>query len=189
MKIVVKHNFPEVQRALTELRKDIAERAAASAVNKTMAQAKTSMSKEIRSEFTVPAAKVNAALRVSKASFRNGLYRIEATLESPAKRGRSLNVINFQARQTSRGVSVKIKKGGPRKVIRSAFIANQGRTVFERVGKSRLPIKAVQTIDIAQMFNTRRINARVVKFIETKFPAVFAHEASFFLTKFNRGGA
>jgi len=189
VKITIKHNFPEVQRQLDQLQKDVAGKALASAVNKTMAQAKTSMSREIRNEFNISASKVGAALRVNKASFRNGLYRIEASLESPTKRGRAINVINFQARQTSAGVSVKIKKGGARKVIRGAFIANQGRTVFQRVGKARLPIKAVQTIDVAQMFNTKRINARVVKFMETKFPELFAHEAKFYLDRFNRGGA
>jgi minor tail protein Z (GPZ) len=188
IKIAITHNFPEVQRQLDQLQKDIGRQALASAVNKTIAQAKTSMSRAIRDEFNISAGKVNAALRVTKASFRNGLYRIEASLESPVQRGRSINVINFQARKTSQGVSVKIKKGGARKVIRGAFIANKGRTVFQRVGKTRLPIKAVQTIDVAQMFNTKRINARVVKFMETKFPEVFAHESQFFLDKFNRGG-
>ena len=62
------------------------------------------------------------------------------------------------------GVSVKILKSGPRKVITGAFIGNKGRTVFTRVqGAGRLPIKAVETVDIPQMFNTRRINAKVVQ--------------------------
>jgi hypothetical protein len=185
VKFTISHNFPDVQRQIDELHSDIVAQATARAVNRTIEQAKTSMSREIRAEFNISASKVSAALRINRATFRNGLFRIEASLESPSKRGRSLNLINFSARQTSRGVSVLIKKGGGRKVLPHAFIANQGRTVFQRVGKARLPIVAVQTIDVAGMFNTRRINARVVKFMLDKFPEVFEREAKYYTDRFN----
>lgn len=187
MKMTIKDNFPEVRRALDGLRKEIAGPATVRALNGTVAQAKTAMSREIRAEFNLSAGKVNQALRIVKASAFKGGYNITAALESPSQRGRSLNLINFSARQTSKGVSVKIKKSGGRKLIRSAFIANAGRTVFRRVGDKRLPIKALQTIDVAQMFNTKRINARVVKFMESKFPEVFEREVRYYTDKFNRG--
>ena len=139
--ISIKTNFPEVQRAMDQLHEDVAAQAMARAVNRTMEQARTAMSREIRAEFNLPAAKVNEALRIRRASYRNGLYEISATLESPTKRGRSLNLINFAAKHTAQGVSVSVRKG-VRKVIKGAFIANNGRTVFIRVGKGRLPIKA-----------------------------------------------
>jgi hypothetical protein len=189
VQLSISTNFPDVMRQMDRLQENIGAKALARAVNSTMAQAKTSMSREIRSEFNISASKVSAALRVNKASYKNGRYVIEASLESPTKRGRSINVINFSARQTSRGVSVLIKKGGGRKVLPHAFIGNNGRTVFERVGKARLPIKAVQTLDVAQMFNTKRINARVVKFMEDKFPEVFEREVKFAIDQFNRGSA
>lgn len=71
--------------------------------------------------------------------------------------------------QVGGGVSVKIKKRGGRKVIEGAFIANKGRTVFIRTGGlnegegPRLPIKGVETVDVPQMFNTRSVNARILK--------------------------
>ena len=185
MKISISTNFADVAKALTQLHKDVAAQATARAVNRTMEQAKTAMSREIRAEFMLPAAKVNQALRINKAVARNGLFQIEASLESPSKKGRSLNLINFAARQTKQGVTVKIKRNGVRKLIRGAFIANGGRTVFERVGKKRLPIKPVQTIDVAQMFNTKRINAKVVQLIKNKFPEIFAREAKFYTDRFN----
>lgn len=200
MQFSIKTNFAEVQRKFDALHKDIAGKAMASALNKTVAQAKTAMSREIRAEFTISASKVNQALRISKARASGGRFSLEASLESPSKRGRSLNLVNFSPRQTSKGVTVKIKKGGPRKLLRGAFIANEGRTVFVRTGeakrrmskghnagKMREPIKALQTIDVAMMFNTKRISAKVLRFIEVKFPELFAHEAKFFTDKFNRG--
>lgn len=185
MKITISHNFPDVQRQLDRLHEDVAKQALVRAVNRTMEQAKTAMSREIRGEFNIAASKVNAALRITKASYRGGLFTVQATLESPTKRGRSLNLINFGARQTSKGVTFKVKKSGGRKLIPHAFIANDGRTVFIRVGKERLPIKALQTIDVAQMFNTKRINARVVTTMKAKFPEVFAREAKFYTDRFN----
>jgi hypothetical protein len=185
VKITIKHNFPEVQRQLDQLHEDVAKQALVRAVNRTMEQAKTAMSRQIRTEFNLPAAKVNAALRIIRASYRGGQFTVQATLESPSKKGRSLNLINFNARQTSKGVTFQVKKGTGRKLIPGAFIANDGRTVFIRTGKPRLPIKALQTIDVAQMFNTRRINHKVVDTMKAKFPEVFAREAKFYTDRFN----
>lgn len=202
MQITIKHNFPDVQRQIDALREDIARKATASALNKTIAQAKTAMSREIRAEFNISAAKVNESLTITRASASGGELRMQASLQSPRKRGRSLNLINFMERSTSmaqarkRGKAgtlnqlfVQIKKHGGKKALGSAFIGNKGRTVFVRTGKSRLPIKALQTIDVASMFNTKRINARVLQMIETKFPVIFNHEAKFFTSKFNASKA
>ena len=198
MKLTITTNFPEVQRALEQLHKDVAAKATASALNKTVAQAKTAMSKEIRADFNLSAAKVNEALRINKASAKGGRFSLEASLESPRKRGRSLNLINFleksvtlaQGRKrgkdgTRNQLFVQIKRSGGKKPLGSAFIGNKGRTIFVRTGKSRLPIKALQTIDVASMFNTKRINAKVIAMINTKFPAIFENEAKFFTDRFN----
>lgn len=186
MHITIKHNFPEVQRKLDALQKDIAQKATVRAVNRTLEQAKTRMSRAIRAEFNIKAAKVNASLRVKRASYHGGVYRIEGMLESPSQRGRSINVINFDARKSARGVTVKILRAGGRKEIKGAFIGNDGRTVFRRVDKARLPIVAIQTIDVQQMFNTQRINALVVRMIEDKFPEIFEREARYYTERFNR---
>ena len=200
MKFDIKTNFPDVQRQLQAMQADIGNRALASALNKTVAQAKTAMSREIRAEFNMSASKVSAALQVSKARAGGGRVHLEASLESPSKRGRSLNLINFMERSVSmaqarkRGklgtlnqLHVQIKKAGGKKALGSAFIGNKGRTVFVRTGKARLPIKALQTIDVAGMFNTKRVNAKVLAMIEAKFPELFANEAKFFIDKFNAG--
>lgn len=185
MQITISHNFPEVQRQLQTLRQEVSTKATASALNKTVALAKTAMSREIRAEFVLPASKVNQALRINRARATGGLVQLQASLESPAKRGRSLNLANFAARQTRKGVSFKIRRDGGRKTIPGSFLINNGRTVMIRTGKDRLPIKALQTIDVAQMFNTRRINSKVVGTILERFPGIFANEARYFTNHFN----
>jgi hypothetical protein len=188
MQFSIKTNFPEVQRAIAQLRDEVASKAMASALNKTVAQAKTAMSREIRAEFVLPASKVNQALRINRARATSGAFNLQASLESPSQRGRSLNLANFAAKQTRLGVTFKIKRGGARKLIPGAFLINGGKTVMIRTGKNRLPIEARQTIDVARMFNTKRINGKVVSFIEAKFPELFANEAKFFTDRFNLTG-
>lgn len=185
MKFSLSHNFGDVLKDLDRLQAEVQAQASTRAVNRTLEQARTAMSREIRAEFNMPAAKVNQALRILRATYRRGALEIEGVLESPAKRGRSLNLINFGARQTAKGVTVKVRRDGPRKLIPGAFIANEGRTVFIRTSKRRLPIKALQTIDVPQMFNTNRINKRVRDFIEAKFPEIYAREAKFYTDRFN----
>jgi len=185
MQINLTTNFSDVARQLDRLQKDIADKAVASALNKTVAQGKTAMSREIRSEFNLSASTVNQSLRIQRASAIRGRFQLSAALESPTKRGRSLNLARFSARQTRKGVTFKVKRNGPRQLIPGAFLINAGKTVMIRTGKTRLPIKAIQTIDVAQMFNTRRINAKVVQLIKARFPEIFANDARFFTAKFN----
>ena len=187
MNISIQTNFPDVKRALVALSKDVGNKAMASALNKTVAQAKTAMSREIRAEFNMSAGKVGEALRITRAVSSGGRFSLSARLEATSKRGRSLNIAAFSARQTAKGVSFKIKKSGPRKLIPGSFLINGGKTVMIRVGKARLPIKALQTIDVPSMFNTKRINAKVLRFINDKFPELFKNEAKFFTDRFKAG--
>lgn len=209
MQINIKTNFADVQRSLAALRKEISGPASVRALNRTVEQARTSMSREIRSEFNMSPADVNAALKVRRASKAQGQFSLSAELSSPSKRGRSLNLIRFMQRTVTlaayrkrikagegnagRGnkaleLRFKIKKTGAAVGVKGAFIGNKGRTVFIRTGKSRLPIKAVQTIDVAKMFNTTRINRRVVEFINRTYPKNVASEIKFYTDRFNRSG-
>lgn len=191
MQISVSTNFADVAKQITELHADVAAKASARAINATIAQAKTLMSREIRKEYVLSAAKVNDALRVNKAFAKDGLFNLEASLESPSKKGRSLNLINFAARQTDKGVSFKIRRDGGRKLIKGAFIStiNGGTAVFKRVGKERFPIVPKQSIGVSQMFNQRRINKLVLDAINERFPVIFAREAKFYTDKFNAARA
>lgn len=192
MQLRISAEFRDVQAALDRMRKDVADRALASAVNKTLAIARTRMVKAITDVYAVKAGVVREGLVVKRASFRDGKLRMEGLLQSPSKRGRSRNLIQFSARETTRGVTVKVLKGGPRKLLPGAFIAKRGNryggTVFRREGSKRLPINALQTVNVAQMFNTKRVNEVVVRTIRERFPAVFTNEVRYFTDRFNQGG-
>ena len=209
MRIMLSHNFPDIARKIETLGKNIAGKAIASALNKTVAQAKTAMSKEIRKEFVMPANAVGNSLEIIKDGARGG-YSFAVTLKS-RDMSRSLNAIHFLERyvsfaqakkrkkaETLSRLFIQIKRGGGKKSLGAAFIGNKGRTVFIRTGepkrimskglskgKLKEPIEAFSTIGVPSMFNTKRVNAVVMQMILTKFPEIFSHEAKFFTDKFN----
>lgn len=212
--INLKTNFPEVIAKMNRLGADeIGSKALVSAMNKTLEQGRTAMTRAITREFVIKASDVRDQIRIDKARFSKAGLKLVATLEAFGKRRghRSRNVMLFGARQVvgrkkkrvrfqiggkwvtkdvpvGGGVSVRIKRNEGRKLIKGAFIANKGRTVFTRREGRGKQIFAVETIDIPQMFNTRRINKQVIEFIETRFPVIFNNEARYFINRFNSKG-
>ncbi len=170
-----------ITRKLNCIQRGLGDRAAAMALNKTASKARTEMTRAITSEYNLRASEVRARLRILRA--RRG--RLVAQLDPFAggRPGRSMNVIRFLERKvtlaearrrrrsgTQNVLRFRIKRRGGVKIIPGAFIGNRGRTVFRRVGRTRLPIEPVQTIDVPQMFNARRINVRVIARIRRELP-------------------
>lgn len=212
MELKVDVDFRQVQADLDRLEEDIGARALASAVNRTMDLAQTEMVRQITSEFAVTREYVKQRLRIRRASYRQGVYSIAAELVSGDGKRRAANVIAFVERSvtlaegrrrakagTQGQLFVQIKRQGGKKPIKGAFIGNKGRTVFERVqgttmasrakyagSKHAEEIRPVQTIDVPQMFNTRRLNRIVVDRMRERFPEVFAREARFYVQRFSR---
>ena len=197
-------NFPEVMAKLSQVSDQIGNRAMVRALNNTITQGKAEMARDISKEFRISVGTAKDRLEVSRASSKGGVYKFEASLQATRKaKGRSMNVIAFvenfvtlaQARKRMKGgeggkqtlrhggvitkalqIRFQIKRSGGKKMIKGAFIGNKGRTIFIREGKSRFPIKAVSTIDIPQMFNTRRINEVVQQVMLDKFEANITRE-------------
>lgn len=201
--IDVKVNLGPTLVALDQLQTDVRERAAVSGVNKTLAKGSTRMARTIAREFNVTVTQAKARLRLKAAGFKRGIAHIVGELAASGRHrnSRSANLIQFLERSTSMAQARKraksgtlnqlhfqIKRAGQRVVIPGAFIGNKGRTVFIRKGKERLPIDSLQTIDIPQMFNTRRVNSVVVKLMEREFPVIFAREVKHYTDRFNKRG-
>lgn len=198
--ISIRNNFPEVSAKLNQLGMDIGNKAVVRAMNTTIGQGKAQMARQISQEFRVSVGTAKDRLKVHRASARGGAYRFTATLEATRKNGRSMNLIGFVTKGRVSKAAAKraghadlagqmqfqIKRGGGKKTIKGAFVANQGRTVFIRTGKERLPIKALTTIDIGQMFNTKRVNKVVRDVMLDKFPANFQRELRAVLGGFAR---
>jgi len=209
MKVKVELDLSKVIGWVDSLTNQKLDQAKASALNKVVAQAKTEMGREIVKRFNVTSGYVRERLVVRRASAAAQRFVMEATLTVSGTR-RAANLIRFaekstslaQARkrmaageggkQTLRGggkitkaleLRFKIKRAGDKKIVKGAFIGNKGRTVFIREGSGRLPLKALQTVDVPQMFNTRMVNAKVVAFMKAKLPEVLERELKYFMSK------
>ena len=143
MQLDIKTNFPEVQRALKQLQSDVGGKALVSAMNRTMALARTQMGREITSEYRVSAGYVRERLRLKRATFRNGQLSFTSELIGGNGKKRSANMIAFlersvtlaQARKRGKEGTLgqlrfQVRKAGGKKIITGAFIGNKGRTVF-----------------------------------------------------------
>ncbi len=166
-----------VKKELARIQRDMQDKVLAPALNKVGQKARTEMVRAITGEFAIKSGEIRPRLSLSRAT-RSALVVVLDPYAS-RRRGRSLNLIRFLERSVSlaegrrRGkagtrnqLHFQIKRQGGKKTIPGAFIGNKGRTVFRRVGKDRLPIAALSTIDVPQMFSTRRIQARVMDRIE-----------------------
>lgn len=205
MKMHALADFSAADAMLKRYEQGVIEKATRSAINKTLMQARTQMAREITAEFEVSSAYVKARLRVRTSAAKQGAYRLEGALIGGDGKRRSANLIAFLERSvtlaelkrraqagTRNELFFKIKRRGPRKMIKGAFVGNQGRTVFVRTAgtmKSRAnskgplhkqAIEPLRTIDVAQMFNTKRINLKVQQFIRENFARIYASEVRFF---------
>jgi hypothetical protein len=200
MQLNIKTDFRDIQRRLDALPKELQNRVVPAALNKVVPKARTEMVRMITREFAIGANEVRARLRITKATRQLDNWYATVDPFAQTKRGRSLNLIRFleksislaeAARRRKRGeggsyqlnkhvrlqkalqLRFKIKRSGGKQVINGAFIGNKGRTVFVRLEKGRLPIQALSTIDVPQMFNTKRIQSAVIARIEKELPIEF----------------
>ena len=183
MRLDVSHTFADIGKRLERIKADISEKVIARTLNKVVDGARGQMSSAIADEFMIKKGDAAKALQVSKATFKASRFYMQATLSAPSGgKRKGFNLIRFvQGKRIVGGwgkpqLKFKIKRAGPAVNVKGAFIGNQGRTVFIRKGKERQPIKALATIDVPQMFNTKRVNARVVKYINERLPIVMQQE-------------
>lgn len=185
---------PEVKASLQRLRAELRDKAQAMAINKVTAKAQTELTRAITSEFAIDRQSVKNSVYVRRATARpNAVEAVIQIFGSARKRGRSLNVVHFleksitlaeAKRRAKRNMlygivcggrllpvlGFKFKKSGGVKHVEGAFLGNKGRTVFVRVGDSRLPIMPVQMIGVSQMFTTERVRSRVMARISAELP-------------------
>lgn len=189
IKIEIK-GIDEVRRKLDRLSREMQARVIQPALNKVAEKARAEISRAIPEEYAVKTSEVRQAMSLRRA--RSGdLQAVIEVFGSKSRRGRSANLVRFLAAVQAAGQAIKvrgakankkelaalekqlgflIKKGGGLKKIQGAFVGNKGRTIFRRTGKGRLPIEPVQVIGFSQMFNSRKINRRVMDKIRAELP-------------------
>jgi len=179
--------------------------AASSALNKIADQARTGISKDIRGEFNIKASKVKEKLRIA---LKSRATTMEAIISG---KGRGLALSEFGAKQvgvqvnkrTSRytkrsmrtgvgraggQVTVEVKRGSRKPLTGEPkpFMARTGSGhigVWQRQGKSRLPLKQLYGPGVGHLMGSKKIMDNAMNLINSKFPSIFDHELQFYLNK------
>ncbi|PXX10765.1 phage tail protein [Paraburkholderia tropica] len=162
-------------------------RAIARALNKVAAQARNEASREVRAlGYNMRASAIKKSFRVHGASRNKLAVSLVAT-------GAPIPIINYGARQTAKGVTVRVKNG--RKLLPHAFIATMQsghRGVFQRVGRahrkvkkegrkaymSGLPIRELYGPAIPDALGNDAVEKAMARIIEQKYPRILEYELS-----------
>lgn len=201
IEVDVRSAIYDLRRQFKHLADSSVNLAIARAINHTLAKAKTSASKDVRTRYKVKASDIKKTMVTTKAnrSTQTGYIRVSA---SP------LPIFSFGARQTKKGVTVNVI--GKRKLIKSAFIAMgrrggrgtsmgvgelgssghkgvfvrgayKGTDLTYRTKRMRkagpdLPIEEVMTASPYSMITHASVQQKVAEKIESSFATRLLHE-------------
>jgi hypothetical protein len=171
--ISVEADISKALAMLTSLERDLVPRAASAALNRVAVSARAVAVQEIARTTGLTQAEVRQRLDIRTANRNYLAASISAVPWSP-------NLIRYAARQTKAGVSAAPWRN--RRVHKHTFIGNQGRTVFVREGKSRLPIKSVRGPSVPKEF----MQGYAIKAMQARVAERFALEFDRALKQFMR---
>lgn len=149
------------------------QRAEVAALNRVGTSARAEVVREISQQSGLKQKDLREHIPLSRATKARPFVEIVAKPWSP-------NLIRYQARQVKQGVTAKA--WGNRKLYKGAFIGNQGRTVFARTSKARLPIKALHGPSVPKEF----VKGYALRALEAKVHERFGIEFNRALAQFNR---
>ena len=178
MEVKVKSNVKEAMRKLRNIPKKYVAKALVTALNKVVAEVFTQAKRELRDATGLKAGVVAKKIKKDKARRGDEEYSIFV-------KSRYLNVIEFGARQTKRGVSAKV--WGKRKIYRGAFIRggrNSGkRLVFKKLKGDPKRIEALHGASLPREFHRQDMEKIFKKKIKTRFPILFKRAVEFQMLK------
>lgn len=181
--ISVEANIKAVRRDLRKLSDRDGSAAINRATNRALTTLRVAASKKVRESLNIKARGLNKDLVIRRARRGSSSARLRvAATPSPLTRF-------IGTRQTKRGVTVRIKKGGARVRLKHAFIAKlkSGRvSVFERQGgkgSKRLPIEQLQSTAPVQLLGDTRVLDELGDVVVKRFAKVLDQELRFRLGK------
>lgn len=173
LRVDVRTNFRETLARIALAEGEIANAAAVRALNRTGAAVRTEAVRQIRGRYNLRAGTVRDQIRIVRAS------RQRLTVDVIAS-GAPIPLVEFGARQTKKGVTVRVTK--QRKLVKGVFIARMksGKVgVFERLGKARLPIRELFSISLPRTFTQRQILAALQKVAAERFNLEFQRDLAY----------
>ena len=168
--IDISSNIERVTKELTDIERKVLPQTISTSLNKTGRTLFKEIKRDIAKDTGLKQKEVAERMSLEKSN-RSTLFI------SIRMRGRWFNLIRFKAKQFKKGV--KARAWGESKLYRGAFIANKGRTVFARISKARLPIKALvgpnPVVELEKRIDDAKFNRR----ISERFAEVFPRELAY----------
>ena len=182
--IKVQTDIKKLTKKLGILDPKVVRKATSSALNKTGSTIRAKAKRRIARLTGIK----QAALNTKKIGGKPGIWfdkaRSNKLVAEVGARGGARNLVHFAARATRAGISAAA--WGRRKIYRGTFLANQGRTVFKRTGKARLPIEPVWGPSISRTWLNAKLTAVYKRVARRRFSEVFPRELRFFANKASR---
>ena len=181
MEVKVKSNMDRAMRGLWNVKTKYIQKAMVTALNKVGAEVVTQAKRELKDATGLKAGTVGKKIAKDKARRGDEEYTIRI-------KSRCLNLIEFGARQTKKGVSAKA--WGKRKLYKHAFIGS-GRSSGKQLvfGKTRgdpKKLKALHGPSLPREFHREDMAKIFNKKIKTRFPILFKRALDFHLMKAKR---
>ena len=178
MEVKVNSNFKKALRDIGNVPRKYVQKAMVTALNKVGAEVVTQAKKELAGATGLKQKVVNKGISKDKARRNDNTYSIFI-------KSRYLNVIEFGARQTKRGVSANV--WGKRKIYRGAFIGsgrNSGKQlVFKKRSDNPKKIRALHGASLPREFYRQDMESIFKKKIKTRFPILFKRAVEFQMLK------
>lgn len=179
----------DVKRAVFEIqnmRRDLEEKATVRALNRAMDQVATASGREIRKVYNVKQRAIMAAIKKHRANRKRLTSRLVVEgvrlglIEFSARAVNPWNVKGRKHRARGGGVSVQIKVGGPRKLVKGAFIAASTRN--NATGGGSAGMKQVwRRTDFSWRLGGSRVNndreESIISLRSISVPQAFANQA------------
>jgi hypothetical protein len=165
-------------------------RATRMGLNRTGEQLRTQADREIRAEYNVKLKAIRAQSRLRKAA-QSGPLVVDLDYYGAGK----VSLLAYGARQTKRGVTVAVRRGGGRKLIPGAFIAKmksgltgvfarttggKGQRVFRGGPGSRikprgsdLPISHLTAVDLPVLYGRKSFSQKQMRYADARFDKNF----------------
>ena len=178
MEVKVKSNMKKAIRAIGNVPKKYIQKALVTSLNKVGGEVVTQAKRELKDATGLKAGVVAKKIKKDKARKGDETYSIHI-------KSRYLNVIEFGARQTKKGVSAKV--WGKRKVYRGTFIGsgrNSGKQlVFKKRKNAPKRIEALHNASLPREFERQDMAKIFNKKIKTRFPILFKRAVEFQMMK------
>lgn len=153
------------------------------ALNRTASKARTAVKQHLRKEYNINASDLGRGLTLDKAITisSSSKTRLEAALVS---RGKRIALTKYRGTRTTKaGVRIQVKKGGGFTLLKHVFIRTMksGHVgVFERKGKSRLPLTELTGPGIYGLLASKATVELINQVVEAELPKLLDHELHFF---------